>query len=132
MELIDENEQRKIFQEKKDTNKIYTVLDMGEFIGHYGRSVFDKVYENWHLMFMDEYDGEKKIASVEALVDHTGDYSRFIVKYQGREIIVLVNNGKIYHQIGNELPDVIRDSLIKEFKTKDRELREMIENQKAK
>ena len=54
--------------EYEDENGIYTLVDMGEYVGHASRDVFDKVYSCWRLMFYEGKNNNFPI-NISALVD---------------------------------------------------------------
>ncbi len=81
-----------------DGDKKYTMVNMGEYVGHAQREWYEQAPDAWRLMFYDEktLDG---ILHMEALVDQYGDYSRFIIE-QGKEKRVIQVTGDYIEEDG--------------------------------
>lgn len=134
MELIDENNERKIYQED---NRIYTMVNMGDYIGHRSREWYQKGDDAWYLMFLDEYQNNDKIRHMEALVDYTGRYLRFIIEQGNEKRIVLVGNGsgmKEYvektNNKENTIPILPKSEMLNIFLRKNQELQNLIYSKK--
>ena len=93
MELIEDAEKEKVFQED-DT--LYTMLDMGDYIGHRDREWYQKSPERWFLMYMDKKD---KSLHIEALVDDIGNYMRFVIENEKIKRVISVNRGRVFNDL---------------------------------
>lgn len=96
MKLIEEikngNDRRKIYCDSD--NDVYELLDMGEYIGHKSRDVFDSIPENFKLMFSSHVleDGNK--VSLRALIDpYVGNYISIKMKKNNEERVITLDNG---------------------------------------
>ena len=132
MELVDGNDKRKIY---RDGNRIYTMINMGDYVHHRSREWYEKAPENWFLMYYDEYQDNEIIRHIETLVDQNGHYMRYIIN-QGTEsvIILLPENKEIYSKIkGKEnVPHLPKSQMLNHFLQKNWELKEEINNKKTK
>lgn len=91
MELIVNEEKRKIYQQG---NKFYTVLDMGDYVGHKSRMVFEESEEYWVLMYYEDKDNNIKI---ESLVNEQGLYMRFLMDKNNVRRCIHLHDYSVYH-----------------------------------
>ena len=113
MELIRDEKDKKIYAD--EGTKLYTMINMGEYIGHSSREWYEDAPEAWRLMFYDEMlkDGKKK--HIEALVDELGDYTRIIVELNGsKRILQLSGNWVVSDSVVTNLSD---DDILGDFYT---------------
>jgi len=136
MELVTENEKRKIYRDKEN-GKFYTMINMGEYVGHVNRDFFQKPSNAWFLMMYDEIKNDKKIAHMDALVDSSGYYSRVGLEQNGeRKNMFLRNNiiTEIYTEKTSDsekipnYPYKSKEEMLQEFLNKNQELQELINN----
>ena len=83
MKKIFEDKKKIIYKDIKENGNfsLLTMLDMGNYVGHQYRDVFDTQKSEWRLMFKDDFDKDNnKIRHTETLVDSLGYYSRIIEK----------------------------------------------------
>ena len=90
MELIEDLEKRKLFQEDGTT---YTMLDMGSYVGHRNRPWYKHPAPKWYLMAMDD---EVENVHVETLVDDKGHYIRFLIDKGPIRRVLLLHYGFVF------------------------------------
>ena len=81
MNKIFEDKKKIVYKDRKGNGEfsLFTMLDMGSYVGHQYRDVFDTEKSEWRLMFKDDFDKDNnKLRHTEALVDSLGYYSRII------------------------------------------------------
>lgn len=93
MEIIKEEKTKKIFEEN---GKIYTLIDMGAYVGHRNRNWWENTPECWRLMFCDEKNNDNETFHIEALVNDSGDYIRFLIEKDEVKRIINVTNDYVY------------------------------------
>ena len=78
---------------------MYTMLNMGSYVGNKSREWYEESPEVWKLMFLNEKaeTGERK--HIEALVDDRGDYIRLLVDSGGSRRVIQLSQGKVYSDI---------------------------------
>lgn len=76
MELVLENKNQRVFEEG---NKQYTMLNMGDYVGHRQREWYEDAPEAWYLMAMEENGNKPGCYHIESLVDDLGDYLSIIM-----------------------------------------------------
>ena len=94
MECILEEKTKRIYQ---DGNKVYTLLDMGAYVGHRSRQWYEKAPECWRLMFYDEKTEDGKICHAEALVDQFGEYTRLIIEHGSTKRVLMFTMGTVHY-----------------------------------
>ena len=132
MELVVENEKRKIYRED---GKFYTMLNMGDYVGYRNREWYQKPNDAWYLMIYDEIKDDKKIAHMDALVDSSGYYSRLCLEQNGERKIMFLRNEMITEKLVEQLPNSEKNAnysyipdteMIKFFLGKNKELQALI------
>lgn len=101
MELIKEEANKLVY---KDGNKIYTMLNMGNYIGHASREWWEATPEDWRLMFYEEERGNGNNLLMEALVDQFGGYMHFWISLGNMKRVICLDGGMVY-----------RDSIVEEI-----------------
>ena len=96
MECILEEKKKRIYQ---DGNKVYTVLNMGSYVGHRSRQWYEHAPECWRLMFYDEKTTDGEMHHAEALVDEQGEYMRLIIEHDFTKRVLLLTNGFVQKDI---------------------------------
>lgn len=136
MELVTENEKRKIFRDKEN-GKFYTMMNMGEYVGHRNRDFWQKPSDAWFLMMYDEIKNDKKIAHMDALVDSSGYYSRICLEQNGERRFMFLRNNMITETLVETMPESekiasfpykTKEAMVQEFLAKNQELQELINN----
>ena len=108
MEKLLEDDRKIIFLEELENNDkgIYSMINMGEYIGYKKGKFGEEAPDDWKLLFYDIYnDKEEKVLSIEALCDDNGDYSKFIEKTDDYKRIVIINSNTVvrdYAYVGNK------------------------------
>ena len=76
----------------KNGEKVYTLVNMKDYVGSRNRDPYENATDCWRLMFYDE-KREKDTIHIEALVDTSGYYSRImVVSDKFRRTIMLKGN----------------------------------------
>lgn len=84
MQLITDEEKKKVYLEEGEIDRYYTMVDMGGYIGHQSREWYENGTSKWFLMFYDEKTKKKEtLFHAEALVDKYGNYQRLILEENG-------------------------------------------------
>ncbi len=96
MELIKEEKNKKVFIED---DKVYTMLNMGSYVGHKHRQWYASAPEMWSLMFYDEKRDDGQELHMEALIDDSGNYIRFLVELGGQTRAIQMHNGRVFSDI---------------------------------
>ena len=100
MECIFEDNKKRIYQEG---NKIYTLVNMGSYVGHRLRQWYETAPDFWKLMFIDE---EKH--HVEALINDNGDYISLIVEHGNTKRGLSLSNGYVVSDLIEDASKVKR------------------------
>ena len=138
MELVTENEQRKIFRDE-ETGKFYTMINMGEYVGYRNRDFWQNPNDAWFLMIYDEIKNDKKISHMDALIDQSGNYTRIVLEQNSeRKTMFLRGNmiSEVYTEKMNNsekipnYPYKSKEEKIEEFLNKNQELQSLINNRK--
>ena len=95
MELLKEEKDKKVYIEG---NKIYTILNVGNYVGYKYREWYEQAKEVWRLIFLDEKQDDK-IIHMEALIDDLGNYTRFLVDDKTSRRIVNISDSLVYSDI---------------------------------
>lgn len=93
MELIKEENNKKVY---RDGNKIYTMLNMGNYIGHASRNWWETTPEEWRLMFYEEEREDGKKLSIDALVDQFGGYMHFWISLGNMKRVICLSGEMVY------------------------------------
>ena len=114
MELIKEDLNKKIF--KDGDNKIYSMLNMGSYVGHRKREWYASAPEAWRLMFFDEKREDGKECHIEALVDDNGNYMRFLIDLGNVRRAIQLHNELVFNDViienGDSLDGAIGDTYV--------------------
>ena len=94
MELVSEDGKKKVY--KDGDNKIYSMLDMGSYVGHRTRQWYESAPEVWMLMFYDEKREDGQDMHIEALVDDKGNYMRLLIDLGDERRSIQIHNGMVY------------------------------------
>lgn len=138
MELVTENRKRKIFRDEENS-KFYTMINMGEYVGHRNRDFWQNPNDAWFLMMYDEIKNDKKIAHMDALVDSSGYYSRICLEQNGERKFMFLRNNIITETYvetmsnSEKIPNYSyksKEEMLREFLDKNLELQELINNKK--
>ena len=113
--------------EYADENGIYTLVDMGEYVGHASRDVFDKVYSCWRLMFYEGKNNNFPI-NISALVDSTGSYTRIMIN--GTPLFI--NNGNISGNVSKEMQKCVNSFIKANDLLQKKLMKENLEDEKGK
>ena len=82
MKLINSDDKKKTYQFQKDNYLIdFTLVDMGNFVGHRHRNFMDSVPEYWETMFVDIRHNEDKSKNINSsfLISDNGHLLRLIM-----------------------------------------------------
>ena len=96
MELIKEEENKLVY---KDGNKIYTMLNMGNYIGHASREWWEETPDDWRLMFYEEKREDGKKLFMEALVDQFGSYVHFGISLENKKRVISLKSGMVHSDL---------------------------------
>lgn len=120
MEFIKDDEKEKILIDKNDDFvKKYVFINMGDYVGYKTRKWYDDAPDCFRLMFCDQFQGNKIVSHIEALVDDLGEYSRILIDKDGFRRVILINNGMILEDTVNKvLENGFLEEVSKNFKTK--------------
>ncbi len=137
MELVTEDENRKIFRED---GKFYTMINMGSYVGHQRREWWETPQDAWFLMMYDIVVNDKKAVRMDALVDSLGTYSRIGVEQNGERQYIFLRNGNVLETLNIKAPDSEKipgypyksnEEMLQEFLQKNQELQELIKAKKS-
>ena len=107
MDLIREEVNKKIFVDGED--KIYSMVNMGSYVGHKHRQWYESAPEMWTLMFYDEKRDDGQNLHMESLIDDSGNYTRFLIELGNQTRAIQIHNGRVYSDTitdyGRELGD---------------------------
>ena len=92
MELLSEEKNKKIYQ---DENSVYTMLNMGGYIGYKNRDWYQSHPDVWVLMEATE-STEKGSVHIESLVSDRGEYIRFIMDNGSVRRVLQLDNSLVY------------------------------------
>jgi hypothetical protein len=67
---------------------VYTMVNMGDYIGFINRDFSEKGPDNYYLLFEDGYKNDKEIFHVESLVSEEGKYIKFIFETNRFERVI--------------------------------------------
>lgn len=81
------DDKKKVFIED---GKVYTLVNMGNYVGHKNRQWYEESPDFWKLMFYDADD-----IHIEALIDDFGDYLRLIADKADVRRILQLNGNKV-------------------------------------
>lgn len=95
MELCKDEKTKKVFME--DENKMYTMFDMGSYVGHKNRPWYAQKPEVWRLMFYDKKLSDGRVIHIEALVDDKGNYTRILVEMDKVRRAIQIINGMVFN-----------------------------------
>lgn len=104
MNLVREDKDKKIFID--GNNKFYSMINMGNYVGHRDREWYDSNPDVWVLMFYDEKRTDGKTLHIEALLDDEGNYIRFIIELEGQKRVIQLDNGKVFKDTITEIKDI--------------------------
>lgn len=105
MQLISQDDKKKIYVEKGEVNKIYTLLDMGEYVGLKNREWYEKPTPYWMLMYYEELSSNnQKRFSVKAINDTDGNYMQLALEQDGIVRKIKLQNNKV-------LSDIVYDNI---------------------
>ena len=105
MQLISQDDKKKIYVEKGEVNKIYTLLDMGEYVGVKNREWYEKPTPYWMLMYYEELSSNnQKRFSVKAINDNDGNYMQLALEQDGIVRKIKLQNNKV-------LSDIVYDNI---------------------
>ena len=100
MKLVVDEDKKKVYVEEGEIDRYYSMIDMGEYIGHSQRDWYETAPSNWFLMFYDEKDKTSKtIFHAEALVDQYGEYQRLILEEKGYKRVMQLQGDYIMSDI---------------------------------
>jgi hypothetical protein len=72
----------------KNYKCVYTMVNMGDYVGFIDRSFSEKGMDDYYLLFLDGYVNDEKLFQVESLVSESGKYIRFIVIFKDFERVI--------------------------------------------
>ena len=67
---------------------VYTMVNMGDYVGFLGRSIEDKRKDNYMLLFLDGFKNEKEIFHAEGFVSEEGKYIGFLIETKEFERVI--------------------------------------------
>ncbi len=78
--IVDEKNKKIFSMARNGYSVLFTLLDMGEYVGHKSRQWYEKASPFWETMMIDvlSEDPNKKLSS-EFLIDSNGDFQRLII-----------------------------------------------------
>lgn len=100
MKLVLDEDKKKVYVEEGEIDRYYSMIDMGEYIGHSQRDWYETAPSNWFLMFYDEKDkNSQTLFHAEALVDQYGEYQRLILEEKGYKRVMQLQGDYIMSDI---------------------------------
>lgn len=91
--VYEDKERIVLMSDEENLHKDYTILNMGNYVGHRNRSIFELAPEYWKLMFYTEADlNSNKQTNVEALIDEQGNYIRILVEQFPLTRVLLIDD----------------------------------------
>ena len=78
--ILDKENKKEFLMEKDNYSVKFTVLNMGEFVGHKSRQWYESAKACWETMFINIVSQDpKKCLSGEFLIDSNGDFQRLLI-----------------------------------------------------
>lgn len=88
--ILDDKNKKVFFDQSGEKEKIYTLINMGNYVGHRSRPWYMEAEPCWLLMFYDERKDKETIFHCEALCDEQGQYTRLIMEQNDIKRVVLL------------------------------------------
>ena len=105
MEIIENDKKEKVLIDKYDNFvKKYVFINMGDYVGYKTRQWYESAPDCFRLMICDQFQDDKIVSHIEALVDDSGEYSRIMVdKYGCFRRVILIDKGMILEDSLNKI-----------------------------
>lgn len=100
MQLIYQDDNKKMYLEKGVVDKIYTFINIRDYAGYKNGDWYEDKESYWKLMFCEEYDNKNyKKLNIEATCDKNGNYIKLLLEQDCIERTIMIKDGGVLYDV---------------------------------